>query len=606
MKNESIVVIVPIYKKIDNPSSIVKSIVSQDRDCKIVLMLGEEITSEDQKMIEELFSEYEYLLDVRCQLKAVDFGQDLLNVLKEYPLTYFTLCQELNIWKKDYIHKAINFLAQNPEHSAFMANSYCEEKQGEYVDIKHRGGTFVNKKEHHYYGIDDYLFRRVGIALNGVYRNDFWKKQEEIDMLMQNLQMEYDVFNIHEALFLWHIRYGKIYFLNENMSVLYGQIENSYVRQLKRIWQCINMSKLYGVVGQERLKKKAYEDFLIIFSARQEPLEATYYSQLELELSQKILQESQNVNKQDEFRCYQLGEKNPDKVFILIYGYAEDWGFYTTFFGILPIIAFALKNGCIPIIDLKNHYMENFQDIEKAGKENAWEYFYRQISEKYQLEEVYQSKNVILCDLHAEGRYLIPDWNSKFPIEEDEYWYWHEYITQILLNEELRSEVDNFLIKAKFNETRVLGVSARAAYVACMKKGAAIITNHPVQPELKEIIETVERYIEEQKCDKIFLAVDDREWFDTLLEKFGDKCLYVDRPRYHQFKNGIPVEQLEEKRIEISGISKREQVAEYVVETYILSKCSAMFCGKSSASQMAYFLNGKKYEYIDIYDRGVY
>ena len=64
-------------------------------------------------------------------------------------------------------------------------------------------------------------------------------------------------------------------------------------------------------------------------------------------------------------------------------------------FYVIQQIGYAEKNNYIPVVDFKNYKTQyNIAD------ENAWECFFEQIS-NYSLDEVYQSKNVVLSGINA-------------------------------------------------------------------------------------------------------------------------------------------------------------------------------------------------------------
>ena len=55
----------------------------------------------------------------------------------------------------------------------------------------------------------------------------------------------------------------------------------------------------------------------------------------------------------------------------------------------------------IPVIDMMN-FESPYLDKEKLGIENAWEYFFEQISD-YSLEDIYKSKDVVIAGMFYKG-----------------------------------------------------------------------------------------------------------------------------------------------------------------------------------------------------------
>ena len=95
-------------------------------------------------------------------------------------------------------------------------------------------------------------------------------------------------------------------------------------------------------------------------------------------------------------RKMSFGEKNEDKIFYVIRPRKNSVeGLMALLFYVIQQIGYAEKNNYIPVVDFKNYKTQyNIAD------ENAWECFFEQIS-NYSLEEVYQSKNVVLSGINA-------------------------------------------------------------------------------------------------------------------------------------------------------------------------------------------------------------
>ena len=302
---------------------------------------------------------------------------------------------------------------------------------------------------------------------------------------------------------------------------------------------------------------------------------------------------------------YSYGDKNKDVVFFLIKWKEKNHGLYSMTMNMLPYIVYAVKKGYIPVIDLKNSYMPSIQDSNKEGKENAWEYYFEQPFAPYSLEDVYQSKNVVLkieelCKMNR------PDWNAMFPAREDELKYWSSmFCTYIRLNKDLRNRTELVAAEIMQNQ-KVLGISVRAGYRAIMMKNMRIINGHPVQPTCEELIKIIEQKLEEWSYDVFFLACDDREYHDQIEEYFGTRCLSMKRRLRNYFINGKPYSTSEEAFKEFIGSSFRETTEEYVIETAILAQCDSLYTTGGGGSEFAYFMNGGKYKHIELYDGGIY
>lgn len=302
--------------------------------------------------------------------------------------------------------------------------------------------------------------------------------------------------------------------------------------------------------------------------------------------------------------CY--GNKNKDKTFFVISCNTKEMGLYSIVLYVLPFIDYAIKKKYIPIIDLKRIYMPNLQDEDKMGIENAWEYYYEQPVKPYTLEEVYQSKNVIIKVDEAYG-FQRPDWNSMFPTNEAELKLWNNIIVSyVRLNNELKNRVAIEKEKIFHSDQKVLGVGIRAGLRAGMLRNEALYNKHPKQPSCEELMDIVENKMKEWGCDRIFLSCDDREYLNKFIMRFGNRCCYMERKRMHFFENDSPVMEVAERAKEYAECTVLEKTKEYIVEVYLLAQCNCLYSCIGGGAQFAYFLNGGQYEHLEVYDKGLY
>ncbi|MGN1275663.1 MAG: hypothetical protein ACI4UK_01545, partial [Floccifex sp.] len=89
------------------------------------------------------------------------------------------------------------------------------------------------------------------------------------------------------------------------------------------------------------------------------------------------------------------GDKNPDKIFyVMSKEIRKKNGLLSLVFSVLEQLSFVEEKGYIPVVDLQS-FSNQYLELDKIGKENAWEYYFEPLS-SYPLEEVYCSKNVVL------------------------------------------------------------------------------------------------------------------------------------------------------------------------------------------------------------------
>ena len=98
--------------------------------------------------------------------------------------------------------------------------------------------------------------------------------------------------------------------------------------------------------------------------------------------------------KEPELIFKSFGELNEDKIFYVIKR-SPGTGLFSNVTFVLNHLKICEKNNFIPVID-----MDNFKTIYNEKKKikntnNAWEYYFEKLN-KFSLEEVYKSKNVLI------------------------------------------------------------------------------------------------------------------------------------------------------------------------------------------------------------------
>ena len=299
------------------------------------------------------------------------------------------------------------------------------------------------------------------------------------------------------------------------------------------------------------------------------------------------------------------GTRNKGRGFYLIQWQKPSHGLFSMTLYLLPYILYAVEKGYIPVIDLKNSYMPMLQDSDKKGKENAWEYYFEQPFYPYDLDEVYQSSNVAI-KVDELDKTKCPDWNAIFPTDEETLKYWSSmFHTYIRLQPTLEKRVES-IAQEILNNRKVMGISIRAGYRSGMMRKVELLNGHPRQPSCEEVIAIIEQKLKEWSYSEFFLACDDREYHDEIEKFFGKKCISMKRRLKHYFVNGRPFENEEELKCEYKGSSIRETTEENIIETYLLSFCDSLYSTGGAGSEFAYFINGGRYKYVELYDDGVY
>lgn len=296
------------------------------------------------------------------------------------------------------------------------------------------------------------------------------------------------------------------------------------------------------------------------------------------------------------------GKLNKDKTFYVIRVEAEQyWGVFTTCLMVLNNIIYAEEKGWIAVVDYKNYFLCGLQDEKKRGMENAWEYYFEPLNNKFALSEVYKSKNVILGPGRGQP-YGSVSWNLDKISNDNYYRLVNKYIH---VKSEIRKKAEQFYKKNFPENKKVLGIGIRAG----LKWGEMIdrnaYNNHPKGLDIDGYISETYNLMKLYGYEYIFISCDDRYYFERMKKEFGSICIFIERARPHFFEDGYPVADVLDRRKELETQTIMQNNIDYVTEIYLLSKCNSLFAVKGGGAQMAVLFNNKNYDHCIFYDNGM-
>lgn len=253
----------------------------------------------------------------------------------------------------------------------------------------------------------------------------------------------------------------------------------------------------------------------------------------------------------------------------------------------LSNIIYCLEKGYRPVV--------LFKDSE--SKVNLWEQFLIQPYENiYPLKDL---EGYIKCDKKHSA--------FEFPMittQESIIKYSKIYKAFVVLNQATKKYIDDEylnILKGK----RTLGVLCRGTDYTDIKPAG-----HPIQPNVYEVIELVEKKMSELNYNYIYLATEEEAIFEKFDKLFHGKVLvnkrnYFDK-KYYELKKEMGID----VRINHVHFSRDNDAfwtsLEYLSSIMLLSKCDALIAGNCGGSKAALYLNGGKYEYWHIFDLGLY
>ncbi|MDN0046152.1 hypothetical protein QVN49_03910 [Megasphaera hexanoica] len=303
-----------------------------------------------------------------------------------------------------------------------------------------------------------------------------------------------------------------------------------------------------------------------------------------------------------EKRC-SFGDKNSDKIFYIIRSIDSNSPFYigpvhnllANYFYVLSHIQYAKINGWIPIVDQLNYPVYNSVDYPINGSMNAWEYFWKQPS-PYTLEEVYNSKNVILSKQNWFSEYDM-GYDVKKYSDSECISFFYQLSSEIPFNGYVKNYIDERVKSVFCDKNDILGVSFRFGghSLSSYKFGKG----HPVQPAIEEILPIIKNKMKKWGMQYVFLCSDVIEAINAFYDIFGKCLLVLDRPRMSMHMS----------KKEREFFYKNESIytisLDYLTEMEALSKCTCLLGSVNSGLRYAIIKNKNLYSYVEILDYGL-
>jgi len=284
-----------------------------------------------------------------------------------------------------------------------------------------------------------------------------------------------------------------------------------------------------------------------------------------------------NVRKTPKYHLLKGGSGNPDQYFYVIQR-SPGAGFFANFTYVLHHLKIAEHLGMIPVVDFKCFPTLYNEKNAINGTENAWEYYFDQVS-PYTLEEVYSSRNIAVSDgfwyLSVMPKYITED-SELIDIFE-------KYIR---IKPEITALCDSY-IKDYFCNEKVLGVHFRGQEMRTAAR-------HPFPPTKKQMLGKINELVALNGYTRVFVSTESLDYL-RFLEKNLDNLVCFDS--YRSNKNSY----LESPRPFHRYLLGRD----ILIDALLLSKAEALVCGSSMVSEMAIFLAGKKESYQYRIDNGM-
>lgn len=304
-----------------------------------------------------------------------------------------------------------------------------------------------------------------------------------------------------------------------------------------------------------------------------------------------------------------LGPLNKGKKFYIINVMDIHWGILSTWLCTLPRIQFALENKLIPVIDFSQlkELPTLIIDKEDLNKINAWELYFSQPNKGYNIQTVLKSNKVSFydqCHPISYEHFSKENLNGDLPLSDLDYKVFKNIYNKSPLSKEIVDYAKNIQDCLFPKSGKILGVSFRRTFEKLHYYNSKLTPNgtHIVRMTLKQLLLKTYEVLERLDYDYFFFTTDDRESLEEMKEKFGNKCLYVERRLCHHFVDNKPVP-LDRPDIVTQEFTPREHDVylrnkEYLADIYLLSQCDSLLSCGGTADLFAYIINDGKYEHV--------
>lgn len=289
------------------------------------------------------------------------------------------------------------------------------------------------------------------------------------------------------------------------------------------------------------------------------------------------------------------GEKNADVTFYVIRRNNPYVGLFSMYIYVLGHIKYALSRNMVPVVDMQ-HYDNMYMDPLWKGKDNSWTYYFEQLSDKYSLDEVYKSKNVVLSC--GEALRDMPNDSTEFMCNEIKYREWQVISNQYI---KIKNDIQKMIIDEMRNIfsqngiDNVLGVMLRGTdYFTTRPHG------HPIQPSINSSICAIENIMQMQGYNEIYLSTEDQDILEAMKKHFGTALRFSDVERYPGKVEGFLSDNHKKRKKDYyyRGI-------DYLIPMGVLMQCKGLFAGRTSGS-VGLLLMGMNIEYKSFWDEGNY
>lgn len=300
---------------------------------------------------------------------------------------------------------------------------------------------------------------------------------------------------------------------------------------------------------------------------------------------------------QREFLFRTLGEMNKDVAIYLIKFDMPTSGLMATLACTTIQLAVADVFGFTPVIEWKNLFFE--RDYPGQDGDNIFEYYFKQPC-GISVEDAMESYHVATVEHHYE-KSVIPfgPHNLYRHLTDEKILYTKAFNRFITLNQFTKDSISMEI--SNITKGNTLGVHVRGGGYEVAK-----CKHHPIPISTSEYISEVKNAIDAHGFDNIFLATGSDDVILDFKNEFGGmvKC-------YNDITRIAPGAKSDWIYLANDGRGSRtdhvyKMGLEVLKDTYTLAKCSGIIGSMSNVSNIAQWINGGKYIYSKVIDKGIH
>ncbi len=282
------------------------------------------------------------------------------------------------------------------------------------------------------------------------------------------------------------------------------------------------------------------------------------------------------------------GKKNPDVTFYVIRNNTVEAGWGSILNYICLHLKYAVDNDYAPVVDMMN-YHNAYEEPGDYKHINVWERYFEQLS-PYSLEEVYNSRKVILCGSALANRGYIGNPAT------DEFKLYHELFTRyIKLKPSIYEMVENEKQRIRNHDERMLGIICRGTDYTYLKP-----LYHSIPYSAEETLAYILDNYSEYKS--YYLATEDSAIYEFFVNRLGQKLYTTEQDRFNPLEVNCYLSEFTKKE----KIDVRKKSIDYLKVLYSLSSCESIMGIQCGSLSVATLINGGAYKRFEILSKGVY